>query len=346
MTNATEKNAKTFEVLPVCAGVPSSGSQLVNMTFTDATYTNKTITNSISYTGTLSTLSPFNVSYLNYALTNTTTTLMPAYNCTIFFENLLTTLTFNDTGILSNFNLMSATALTSLSGPNITAFTGVFQGTLPALTTFSFPNVVYIASFAPTCAALTTLSLPSLVYFANSVTPTAANLTTLNLPLLQQCLLGFAPVFASLTTFSLPALTYSATFSPTLASCTTLSVPVLSIVGSNVVLVTASLTTLSLPALTIVGGTFTITAANMTTFSMNSGLLSIGGNFTMSGMKLDAASVNGILVSLAALDGTGGTTAYSSKTINISGGTSAAPSGAGATAKTTLQGRGCTVTTN
>jgi hypothetical protein len=66
----------------------------------------------------------------------------------------------------------------------------------------------------------------------------------------------------------------------------------------------------------------------------------------MSGMKLDQASVNGILVSLAALDGTNGTTAYSSKTINISGGTSASPNGAGSTAKTTLQARGCTVTTN
>jgi hypothetical protein len=66
----------------------------------------------------------------------------------------------------------------------------------------------------------------------------------------------------------------------------------------------------------------------------------------MSGMKLDAASVNGILVSLAALDGTNGTTAYSSKTILLNGGTSATPSGAGITAKATLVARGCVVTTN
>jgi hypothetical protein len=66
----------------------------------------------------------------------------------------------------------------------------------------------------------------------------------------------------------------------------------------------------------------------------------------MSGMKLDQASVDGILVRLAALDGTNGTTAYSSKTILLNGGTSATPSATGIAAKATLVARGCTVTTN
>jgi hypothetical protein len=66
----------------------------------------------------------------------------------------------------------------------------------------------------------------------------------------------------------------------------------------------------------------------------------------MTGMKLDQASVDGILVSLAALDGTNGTTAYSNKTVNLSGGTSSAPSATGLAAKATLVGRGCTVNTN
>jgi len=66
----------------------------------------------------------------------------------------------------------------------------------------------------------------------------------------------------------------------------------------------------------------------------------------MTGMKLDQASVDGILVSLAALDGTNGTTAYSSKTINLSGGTSSAPSATGLAARTVLLARSCTVTTN
>ena len=66
----------------------------------------------------------------------------------------------------------------------------------------------------------------------------------------------------------------------------------------------------------------------------------------MSGMKLNQASVDSILVSLAALDGTNGTTAYSSKTILLNGGTSSAPSATGLAAKATLQARSCTVTTN
>jgi hypothetical protein len=66
----------------------------------------------------------------------------------------------------------------------------------------------------------------------------------------------------------------------------------------------------------------------------------------MTGMALNQTSVDGILVSLAALNGTGGTTAYSSHTVNLSGGTSSTPSSIGLTAKTTLVARGCTVTTN
>lgn len=54
---------------------------------------------------------------------------------------------------------------------------------------------------------------------------------------------------------------------------------------------------------------------------------------------LDATSVNNILVSIES-NGT------SNGTLNMTGGTNAAPTGAGATAKTALQGRGWTVTTN
>ena len=101
-----------------------------------------------------------------------------------------------------------------------------------------------------------------------------------------------------------------------------------------------------MPALVSVGTTFTINAVNLVTFSLSATLQRIGGNFTMSGMKLDQASVDGILVSLAALDGTGGTTTYSSKVIVIDGGTSSAPSATGLAAAAILVGRGCTVATN
>jgi hypothetical protein len=65
----------------------------------------------------------------------------------------------------------------------------------------------------------------------------------------------------------------------------------------------------------------------------------------MTSCALNQASVDDLLVRLAALDGTGLTTAYSSKTVTILG-TSAAPSATGLAAKATLAARGCTVTHN
>jgi hypothetical protein len=54
---------------------------------------------------------------------------------------------------------------------------------------------------------------------------------------------------------------------------------------------------------------------------------------------LSQTSVNNILISL-------NTAGQSNGTVNLNGGTSAAPSGAGATAKLSLQGKGWTVVTN
>ncbi|CAK9253362.1 unnamed protein product [Sphagnum jensenii] len=58
------------------------------------------------------------------------------------------------------------------------------------------------------------------------------------------------------------------------------------------------------------------------------------------------ASVDSILISLASLDGTGGTTLYAGWVVDLSGGTSAAPSSAATAAIATLESNGNTVTTN
>jgi hypothetical protein len=79
---------------------------------------------------------------------------------------------------------------------------------------------------------------------------------------------------------------------------------------------------------------------------MGGTLKSVGGNFSATGCALNQASIDGILVSLAALDGTGGTTAYSSKTVALTGGTNATPSATGLAAKAVLVARSCTVTNN
>lgn len=75
--------------------------------------------------------------------------------------------------------------------------------------------------------------------------------------------------------------------------------------------------------------------------------LGIGGNVDVSGNGLTQATVDGILTTLAGYDGTNGRFLYGSgKTVNLSGGTNAAPSATGLAAKDILVARGCTVTHN
>jgi hypothetical protein len=141
---------------------------------------------------------------------------------------------------------------------------------------------------------------------------------------------------AALTTISLPALQYQG-YSP---------------FGSFSVASMASLATLSLPAMISYNGTITANTGLGNLASVTLGTVGtlksiVGATINISGQKLDQASVNGILALLVSLDGTGGTTLWGAgKTVNLSGGTSASPSGQGIIDKATLLARTATVTTN
>lgn len=78
----------------------------------------------------------------------------------------------------------------------------------------------------------------------------------------------------------------------------------------------------------------------MTTVSVPLWLPKNGGSFNFSGCALSGTAVNHILARAVA------NAAFVTGTINLSGGTSAAPSGQGITDKNTLIARGVTVTTN
>jgi len=145
------------------------------------------------------------------------------------------------------------------------------------------------------------------------------------------------------------------------SSGVTLSLPALATVGSTfTVSNSATLTTLSLPALVSVGGTITANASlgSLTTVTLGSAgtlnvaasstLRAINGNILMGSQSLNVASVNQILINLTTLTGAGGTTLFTGRTVTLNGGTSAAPTGNGATAKTTLQAPpfSCTINTN
>jgi hypothetical protein len=116
--------------------------------------------------------------------------------------------------------------------------------------------------------------------------------------------------------------------------------------GSVSITSCAVLTSISFPTLDRATSFFLNDNTSLTTVSLPSGLLRVDGNFIAANCALSQASVNAILVRLAALDGTAGTTSYDNKTIDMTLGTSAAPSAPGLAAKTTLEGRGCTVNVN
>ncbi len=262
----------------------------------------------------------------------------------------LTTMSFNSLLVVQGNISISAGSITAFDFPALVACIGSFSITATSVTTTNVPLLKYIGTSGLVLTAasgLQTINMPALLYILGPISGTTAALTTFTVTNLSIITGAFSLVAAILTTLSMPALTQmQSTWSTTMASVTSTNFSSLQTVSGAVSASFAALTTLSFPAIVSFGSTVTFTAGNLVTFSMGSTLLSVGGNWSMAGMKLDQASVDRILVSLAALDGTGGTTAYSSKTVNLSGGTSSTPSATGLAAKVTLQARGCTVTTN
>ena len=264
----------------------------------------------------------------------------------------MSNLSFTDSlGLLTTLEF---TNLNSLLTPS----SGFSPSGLANLTSLSLPELTYVgSSFNPIqCGSLTALSIPLLVFVGNAFSPgTMAALTTLSAPALAFVGGNFQPAtMASLTTFSFPALKYIAgQFAPaTMASLAVISLPNLQkIGGGSTVSAMASLTQVSLPSMVayVAGLTASSGLGNLTTVTLGTiGTLKIGPSpISITGQKLDQASVNGILALLVSLDGTNGTTLWGAgKTVNLSGGTSAAPSGAGISDKATLVARGATVTTN
>jgi hypothetical protein len=227
--------------------------------------------------------------------------------------------------------------LTSLSAPVLIYIGGDFNpGTMAALTTLAFPSLTYIQGvFQPAAmASLTTLSFPALQFVGSNFFPTTLNgVTSADFSALKYIGGNFNPgSMNGLATMLFPALTHcTGNFDPTnMSALTTFSAPVMVFYGG------------------IIG--FFTGLGNLTTLTLGTpGVLKkiTGATINISGQKLNQASVNGILALLVSLDGTGGTTLWGAgKTVNLSGGTSASPSGQGIIDKATLIARTATVTTN
>jgi len=217
-----------------------------------------------------------------------------------------------------------AAAIPIVSGSGNSMSTYLFALTGETYTTFSFGQPTTVAG---------------VVDFKNST------FTSLEMRLLSS-VGGNMTIFncANVVTLSFPALATVGGFIDFDGNTlfTTLLLPSLVTVGDELdVPDNPVLSGLSLPSLTTVASHLDASnCPSLDTFSAPLWLPTNGKNIMFTGDSLDAASVNHILARAVA------NPAYVSGTINVSGGTNAAPTGQGILDKATLIGRGCTVTTN
>jgi hypothetical protein len=276
-------------------------------------------------------------------------------------------------GVLVNSNINSGTSLSISAAPNVTSvdFTNLQTITgnasfssLPVLTTFSLPalTTVYGNLTFSTFSICTSFSLPVLTTLTGTLTigtgfgNSATFIIALSLPSLTSTY-GLVVQGITLSSFSATnlttingVLTFGA-LNTTGNSITTVSMPVLTTVASSLTIsVPSTVTTINLPNLQTIAnwstssGAITITGTGITTLTFGN-LLQIGGTGTITfTAPLNQSSVSNLLVNLAGLTGSNGTILFANRTITISTtGAYGSLTTAGNTAKSTLQGRGCTV---
>jgi hypothetical protein len=192
-------------------------------------------------------------------------------------------------------------------------------------------------------------NFPKLKFSSKSITLTITTLPSISLPSLEVINGTLLSTSSAITTVSLPKLLHGGfSFTGSTAGLTSLTFPELKVlVGFDISGTKSGLTSISFPKVEQMTGTFTLptTSNALTNFSFGNSLRNLVGNFVTTSNSLNQTSVDHILTTLANLNGSNGTIAYSSKTITITGG-AAAPSAAGLAAKAILIARGCTVTHN
>lgn len=246
----------------------------------------------------------------------------PPYNNQDFVDGRIVTISSNIEGLTGNLfsSMGTVTNLTSILLNNLKYINGnLFDTTtMNSLTTLSLPEIVnIIGNFGGlTANALTSFQMPNLTY-AKQFSFGGSNLTSISLPLLNT-VDQFSLVANSLTSLSLPLLKYIVTsiggvFNISSSSMTSISIPSIVAVGSSM----ATTITFTTPALQ------TLTLPSLGTWK------SCGMNVSITNASLNQSSVDNLLAVFAYMDGTNGTISYGSKSINISGGSSASPSNLG-----------------
>lgn len=243
---------------------------------------------------------------------------------------------------VSNFELLYLAAGQTLTPSLVNGFTSI-----------TYSDLLYIIGAGtinfPTVTSLTSVSFPQLIAMSCTfnLQINAAGPLAFNLPKVEY-INNLNIQTPALSSFTLPECLQILTLSTGNQSATIFSFPKLKSIGSfNMSGTCLNLTTISLPVIEMMTSILTMptTSASLTNFTFGSSLKWLNSNFVTTSNSLNQVSVDNILISLAALDGSGSTIAYSSRTVTITGG-AATPSAAGIAAKNTLIARGCTVTTN
>lgn len=247
---------------------------------------------------------------------------------------------------------------------------GIFQNADPTLSSISLPTVKAISGFGfnlygtlflPNNSNITSISLPNLVACAGLEFISASGLTSLDLSSLSYISSSSNSIYSvssglAIPTLSLPSLVTTdggnITINESTPGTASVSLPNLEYFGGSQIQITlpSSATALNFNSLELMPTitNFTLTMPGLTSFGLPAlkRITQFGSVlFDFNGCALDQTSVDNILVTLAALDGTAGTTNWTSGNVNIAGGC-AAPSGTGTAAAAVLTGRGITVTTN
>jgi hypothetical protein len=271
------------------------------------------------------------------------------------------------------YTLVTTALETTLDFSSLVVATGSFGGTFPNATSINLDNLTTATgNFNPDIDVVTALDLPLLATIGGFFDVNDTTALSFTAPSLTDVTGNMNAIFNGATTLDLTALTTVGGYFSLSYGGGTVDLSALVSVGGKFTLTLPNVTSIDLSALTTITGVLSmnnfalvstvdfpsivtiglgiqpdfIGMAGVQNFSLGSGLLLVGGDVEMKSAAFTQATVDGILVSLAALDGTGGTTSYDNHDVDLSGGTSATPSATGLTAKATLILRGNTVTTN
>lgn len=222
----------------------------------------------------------------------------------------LTSISCTAQRIIDNIALSDNPNVTSINFPNLNSVKDLSIGGYNSSVTFNFSSLVTVSG--------------TITFSGNSGVGSTVNNSLF--PLLTRA--GIAVVdTSSISSVNLPSLNYLNYYYS--AKNVAVNLP-------NIIECTSSDISLYY---SISSGTFIIGTVGITKKWANSP------NLYLSDANLNVTSVNNTLTVLASLNGTNGTTSCNNGTLVIAGGC-AAPTGAGITAKTVLEGRGWTVYTN